>query len=624
MSIKTKLIILFAAFTVVPLVLFGAFASSRAGHILETVRIAQLNSIADLKKDKIEIFFNERRGNFRAAQQSRRIRENLPIIVKYRSSHGHPAYLRAKRELDAVMIPVREAYGYLDVMLVDRDGVIVYAANDAHAAAKLGKALWDGKAFAEGRKDIYFADLYLDKDVDNRLEMLGAAPIEDRGGNFVGEIVAEMDMGPIYKFIRETTGLGVTGEALIDRREGNSVVFLSPINDDPDAALKKKVAFNDKAAYAAQKAAQGETGSGIATDYRGVEVLAAWRYIPSLRWGLVTKINAGEAFAPVRELQTVIFSLGIFMTLIGIAAAVTIARTVTRPIQALQEGAKAVAAGDLSHRVGTAAHDEIGRLSRSFDAMTDALSRDIARREKAETEVRSLNDDLQHHVRQLEESNRELEAFSYSVSHDLRSPLRSIDGFSLALIEDYSDKLDNEGKDYLARVRGATQRMGQLIDDLLNLSRLARMEMKRDRVDLSAMAAGIASRLRDHHPERPAEFIITRGLTAFGDERLLTAALENLFGNAWKFSEKTPRTVIEFGVTDAGSDPAFFVRDNGAGFDMAYADKLFNPFQRLHHAAEFSGTGIGLATVKRIISRHGGRVWIEGAVGKGTTVYFTL
>jgi light-regulated signal transduction histidine kinase (bacteriophytochrome) len=166
--------------------------------------------------------------------------------------------------------------------------------------------------------------------------------------------------------------------------------------------------------------------------------------------------------------------------------------------------------------------------------------------------------------------------------------------------------------------------MGQLIDDLLKLSRLARMEMKRDRVDLSAMASSIASRLRDHHPERPAEFIIAGGLTAFGDERLLTAALENLFGNAWKFSEKTPRTVIEFGMTDAGGDPAFFVKDNGAGFDMAYADKLFNPFQRLHHAAEFSGTGIGLATVKRIISRHGGRVWIEGAVGKGTTVYFTL
>jgi light-regulated signal transduction histidine kinase (bacteriophytochrome) len=148
--------------------------------------------------------------------------------------------------------------------------------------------------------------------------------------------------------------------------------------------------------------------------------------------------------------------------------------------------------------------------------------------------------------------------------------------------------------------------------------------MKREKVDLSAIASDIASRLRHSHPERLAEFTIANGLTASGDERLMTVALENLFGNAWKFSEKTPRTVIEFGVTDARGVPAFFIKDNGAGFDMAYANKLFNPFQRLHQAAEFSGTGIGLATVKRIINRHGGQVWIEGAVGKGTTVYFTL
>jgi signal transduction histidine kinase len=402
------------------------------------------------------------------------------------------------------------------------------------------------------------------------------------------------------------------------------VLFLSPLLHFPDAALKRRAPLNNKIALAAQKAALGETGSGLTYDYQGTEVLAAWRYISSLRLGLVTKIDTVEAFAPVRQLQTIVISTGAFIVLIGVFTALVVAGTVTRPVNELQKGAEAIAAGDLRRKVGSGAHDEIGRLSRSFDAMTEALRSDIARREKAEEEIRTLNEHLEHHVRQLEESNRELEAFSYSVSHDLRSPLRSIDGFSLALLEDHSDKLDNEGKGYLARVRGATQRMGQLIDDLLKLSRLARMEMKREMVDLSDLAADIASRLRQSHPERQAEFIIARGLSALGDERLLTVALENLFGNAWKFSEKTPRTVIEFGVTEAGGGPAFFVRDNGAGFDMAYANKLFNPFQRLHHASEFSGTGIGLATVKRIISRHGGRVWIEGEVGKGTMVYFTL
>jgi signal transduction histidine kinase len=623
-SIRTKLIILLLAFTGIPLLLFGTFMFTKSRSELETVRIAQLNNIADLKKDKIETFFIERKGDLSTAQRIESIRRNLPALNRTITHSQSPAYLQAKKELDDRLKPYQDAYGYIDIMLADAQGRIVYTRNDAHGATKLGKVVEDRRSFAEGKKDIYFSDVYFDKSVDQHFEMLGVAPIKDSEGNFVGEIIFEMDMRPIYKFIQETTGLGVTGEALIVRSEGNEVLFLSPLRHFPDAALQKRAPLNNKAALAAQMAALGETGSGITSDYHGTEVLAAWRYIPSLRWGLVTKIDSDEAFAPVRQLKAVTVVAALFMAVIGVCAAILVARTVTRPVHELQKGAEAIAAGDLRQRVGSGAHDEIGRLSRAIDTMTRALIHDIAERERAEEAVKSLNENLQHHVRQLEETNKELEAFSYSVSHDLRSPLRSIDGFSLALLEDYSDKLDDEGKNYLARVRGATQRMGQLIDDLLKLSRLARMEMKRDRVDLSAMASGIASRLRDHHPERPAEFIIAGGLTAFGDERLLTAALENLFGNAWKFSEKTPRTVIEFGVTDAGGDPAFFVKDNGAGFDMAYADKLFNPFQRLHHAAEFSGTGIGLATVKRIINRHGGRVWIEGAVGKGTTVYFTL
>jgi light-regulated signal transduction histidine kinase (bacteriophytochrome) len=225
---------------------------------------------------------------------------------------------------------------------------------------------------------------------------------------------------------------------------------------------------------------------------------------------------------------------------------------------------------------------------------------------------------------ELENSNKELEAFAYSVSHDLRSPLRSIEGFSLALLEDYADRLDDAGKGYLDRVRNATLRMGHLIDDILKLSRITRSEMNREHVDLSVIGKDVAGRLAESHPERSAEIIIADGITAFGDEHLLTIALENLFSNAWKFSEKAARSVIEFGVTQRDNDEVFYVKDNGVGFDMAYAGKLFNPFQRLHRIEEFAGTGIGLATVKRIINRHGGRVWIESEVNKGTTVYFTL
>ncbi|MGE5172582.1 MAG: sensor histidine kinase, partial [Betaproteobacteria bacterium] len=267
--------------------------------------------------------------------------------------------------------------------------------------------------------------------------------------------------------------------------------------------------------------------------------------------------------------------------------------------------------------------DDTGKVVGVF-----AAARDITERKRAEDEIRKLNRELETRViertAQLENSNRELEAFAYSVSHDLRSPLRSIEGFSLALLEDYAGKLDDTGKSYLTRVRNATMRMGQLIDDLLKLSRVTRSEMNRQRVDLSVIGKDVAGRLAQSHPERPAKFVIADGLTAYGDARLLTVALENLFSNAWKFSEKATRSVIEFGVTHSDNAKVFYVKDNGVGFDMSYAGKLFSPFQRLHRIEEFPGTGIGLATVKRIINRHGGQVWIESEVNKGTTVYFTL
>lgn len=222
------------------------------------------------------------------------------------------------------------------------------------------------------------------------------------------------------------------------------------------------------------------------------------------------------------------------------------------------------------------------------------------------------------------QANAELEAFSYSVSHDLRAPLRSIEGFSQALRDDYSRKLDDAGRDYLDRVRAASSRMGQLIDDLLDLSRVVRTEMNFGPVNLSALAHEIADNFKKTQPARNVEFVITEGLTAHGDERLLRIALDNLLGNAWKFTGRRDRGRIEFGVVRKDGAPAYFVEDDGTGFDMAFADKLFVPFQRLHRTDDFSGTGIGLATVKRIIHRHGGRIWAESAPEKGATFYFTL
>ena len=220
--------------------------------------------------------------------------------------------------------------------------------------------------------------------------------------------------------------------------------------------------------------------------------------------------------------------------------------------------------------------------------------------------------------------NYELEAFAYSVAHDLRAPLRSVDGFSQALLEDCSDKLDEEGKLHLRYIRESAQQMAALIDDLLTLSRITRSELTREQVNLTDTASSVLAQLRRSQPERRVEAILAADLVADADPRLVKVALENLLGNAWKFTGKAAEARIELGIKPSNGEPAYFVRDNGAGFDMTYAGKLFGVFQRLHSAAEFEGTGIGLATVQRIVRRHGGRIWAEGVVGRGATFYFTL
>jgi PAS domain S-box-containing protein len=253
---------------------------------------------------------------------------------------------------------------------------------------------------------------------------------------------------------------------------------------------------------------------------------------------------------------------------------------------------------------------------------------DVTERRQAEEQLRLLNVELEERVRartaDLESANHELQAFAHSVSHDLRAPLRGIDGWSLALLEDCGEQLDAEGRKYLDRVRSEAQRMGMLIDDLLHLSRVSRAELDPVPVDLTRLAATLADRLKESSPGRSIEFIVQPNLTCIGDPRLLEIALTNLLNNAVKFTGKCPSARVEFGETVLDGARAFFVRDNGVGFDMAYAKMLFAPFQRLHKTSEFPGTGIGLATVQRVIHRHGGRVWAQAKVGEGTTLYFTL
>jgi PAS domain S-box-containing protein len=273
--------------------------------------------------------------------------------------------------------------------------------------------------------------------------------------------------------------------------------------------------------------------------------------------------------------------------------------------------------------IGEAVRDESGKIIKAQGSFQD-----ISEHKQDEAEIRKLNEELEQRVKErtyeLEESNKELTAFAYAVSHDFRAPLRALNAFSANLTEMYGDRLDEKGLHYLDRIRKASLYMSELVDDLLQLSRIIRTDLKRQSIDISELARDIINNIKTTKPERQIKVKITPGLTAVGDFNLLKLALENLIDNAYKFSALESRPVIEVGSTSTEGEIAFFVRDNGVGFDMAYAAKLYGTFQRLHGADEFPGTGIGLATVQRIINRHGGRIWAESEVGKGATFYFTL
>lgn len=503
------------------------------------------------------------------------------------------------------------AMGYLGYVLVDAKGRILLPAGALPLTPGDEAELVQGALAGRAGLSHPFLGRTDPPPAPQRALLDVAAPIRNGRGELVGALLFRL---PGDALSRELAGgqPGLTGETLAfdrsglllsdsrfeDQLRGIGLLGSDPVTDRALLRLRLKDPGGDLLeGYSPASssglwplmgpvaaAAQGEQGEDLAgvRDYRGAPVICAWRWMPGMDLGLLLKVDAAEALGPLRIVRRVM-AAGLSLLLLA------------------------------------------SILSVWFWAREALQAR---RRAWAEAQLRRLNRELESRIAQrtaqLEVANKELEAFAYSVSHDLRAPLRGIDGFSQALMEDYGDQLDASGRHYLSRVRAGTQRMGLLIDDLLRLSRVSRAQMERTPIDLTAMARGVLEELRQQDPGRAVDIEVAEGLSATGDPQLIRVVMDNLLGNAWKYTGKRERARIQVGSCGADGEVAFFVKDDGAGFDMAYAHKLFGVFQRLHGAEEFPGTGIGLATVSRIVHRHGGRIWAEGEPEKGATFYFTL
>jgi signal transduction histidine kinase len=451
----------------------------------------------------------------------------------------------------------------------------------------------------------------------SRPAVLVAVPILDSAGRPVGVLAGSIKLEQLSRV--GSGGLrSDSGQQFGYLTDGNGLVIAHQAN--PKYVLEQ-TDFSSEPTV--QRALQGKQGTLSFFD----PIERKWMlgaYLPvrvgqaSKRpWAVSFAVPQDVAFAPVGSFSRTIGGTALLFALgFGLVAFLLI-RRFTSPLDQLTEAVRRAAAGDFSHRLEKPLQDEFSSLTNAYNSMATELGEKNRRILEHESHLREANS-------RLEESNKELEAFSYSVSHDLRAPLRAIDGFSHALLEDYGEALPTEARGYLARIRHGVQMMGDLIDDMLKLSRVNRAELSRETIDLSALMQSQAQELTVRDPGRAADLVISPGMWVEADRRLVQILVSNLLENAWKFTRTKSRARIECGEIHGDGEKTFFVRDNGVGFDMKYVGKLFSAFQRLHERSEYEGTGIGLVIVQRIAAKHGGRAWADAVPGEGATFSFSL
>jgi len=605
-NLRSRILLLFVLLAIVPVVIVGFLAYYTGRQSIEQVEINHLVSTNLMKSNELTRWIE---GN----QQSIEELAQRPLMVQYSatmatSDPADPSYYPARLSLEADHLRprVKPVGGFIEMSVINADSGVILASSDD---MQEGKYYANQRFFAEGKTHTYTQGVFYSLPLQ-QTTMIVSTPVSDRREDLVAVLAGRLDLRDLSLIMSAQSGLSQSEKTYLVNK---SNFFVTEPSSGEGYALKKTVRTEG-----VQAGLSGSDGVAFYVDYRNIPVIGAYKWLPEYNMCLITEVDQAEAYAPVNSMAVTMVTIVSLLTLIVVAAGFLLARTITQPLARLVAGAAEIGRhGHLDQKVGTEDRDEIGELSRAFDRMAAELK-------ETTVSIDDLERRIHERTAQLEAANRELEAFTYSVSHDLRAPLRAIDGYTRILLDDYQPLLDAEGKRVCSVISESAHRMSDLIDDLLTFSRLGRSALNPSKIDMETLAKTIFQELTTAQSRKRIDFKVDSMPPAVGDPALLRQVWVNLLSNAIKFSSRQKSAVIRVRGENMENEAVYSVQDNGVGFDMQYADKLFGVFQRLHSVREFEGNGVGLALVQRVIHRHGGRVWAEGEVGKGAAFYFAL
>jgi signal transduction histidine kinase len=618
-SIRNKIMFWFLIAGILPLIIAFSLSYFAGRQILENHIIQGLTQSLEERVNDINEFIYDKKDDLEIFTRLYSIVDAVSglenIYKKYGGSSG--AIKRARFELKKKFEYFAGDNEYTGLHLMDLQGNMLFSMSGKNMDAAAingppGKTEPDLKAVFDRVKNsgnAGFSQFHY-SDVLKKNIMFVAAPVHAANGALTGIMALEINEKDIHKLAANYIGLEKTGDTVIATRKGNEVVFLTDIRDEPGGALKRKLIIGAKLGMPIQNAVLGKSGSGLAIDYRGLPVLAVWRYIPELDWGIEVKIQANEAFRSLDNLRFILFLVLLVSIIMSFAGTVWVARRISGPITNLTSAANDVAAGRTTKTIKVESNDELGILAGAFNKM--------------ERDINEAIGSLNKKADELQRANTDLEQFFYMSSHDLQEPLRTIDGYLQMIKHRAKDKLDPETVEFIDVSVAAARGMTALIRDLLEYSRVGKTAAKKSNVKFKEVIDAACFNLKGAIESSGASVTCGGEMPAVNaDFSLMVSLMQNLISNAIKYRGTAP-PVVEITAEQKDGYYFFMVKDNGIGIDPKYFEKLFIVFQRLYTRDEYEGTGVGLAICKKIVEQHNGKIWVESEPGKGARFYFSL